>query len=864
MKRTFKIIGLVLLGLFSLFIIAGVIIGTVYQDEVRSAVVNELQKNFTRKIIINDEEDIHFSLFSKFPKASLELDNITAPGIAKDAPPLLKAKRVYLMFDMLSIFTKNFEIDAVDLQEGEMNIGYETGDLANFYIWKESTDEEDEPDGGVEVNLTMINLDDINFSYFNQDEESKYTFQLEKIDLYPVFNETNIAFASEGTLAIKKLKNPDFNFDKLVEVDHHLRGGNFFFESGELKMREVELELDDKLIVSGTGSVSDKKDGIYFDLKAKSEKTDITDILSLLPPSYLEDITPLKPEGETTLNILINNKLDVVRAPDIKVDFDAHDLQFTLKEENLTFDNISAKGSYFFDGKSILNAHKINISAFALNFGENSAIKGELAVSEMKNPNIKLKGNAKIDLKDLHKKITLKNVEEISGNTTANFDFQGKLSDIFINKSTQYLDRLKSDGELLFNNVNVKMANDPNQYKDIRGKISFNNKDFAVDSLSGFANSSDFSIQGKVPDIYLFLLGKSDFKMSAAVQSNNFNMDEFLSESESSDDEEYKLTLPEKTSLQLRFDIGHFSFRKFEANNVIGNASLENQMLKLNDFNCKTSDGTAKINGFVDAANKDKVVFECSGKLDRINVKKMFTQFENFGQEFIMDKHIEGILTSTIFFKAEADTNLNIDMKRMYTRAHLKIENGQLQDFPSMVELDDFLAKEYKMKNLDLKHLKFATLENDIEILDQTIIIPNMEIKSNAMNVEIAGEHGFDEKINYKFRIKSSQLIKAYRKKKQDNNEFIEQEEDQSEIIPFYMRGTVDDPEFGYDKESRKEIIKSKKEQKKDELKDAFRKEFGEKKQEETKKKENIKSGEFKEVNEGQNKTTHTVEWEDN
>jgi uncharacterized protein involved in outer membrane biogenesis len=260
LKRKLKIIGLIFLGLFLLFIAAGVVIGTVYQEEVRSMVVTELQKNFTRKIIIN-EEDIHFSLFSKFPKASLELNNITAPGIEKDAPPLLQAKKVYLMFDMLSIFTKNFEIDAVDLQEGEMNMGYEIGDRANYLIWKETPEEpgEDEAEGGVEVNLTMINLDDITFSYFNQDEESKYTLLLQKIDLYPVFNEDNIAFASEGTMAIKKLQNPDFLFDKMVPLDHHLRGGNFYFDTDELKMREVELEVDDKFLVNGNGSIQDKK-----------------------------------------------------------------------------------------------------------------------------------------------------------------------------------------------------------------------------------------------------------------------------------------------------------------------------------------------------------------------------------------------------------------------------------------------------------------------------------------------------------------------------------------------------------------------------------------------------------------------------
>ena len=832
MKRKLKIIGLVFLGLFLMFIAAGVIIGTVYQDEVRAAVVRELQKNFTRKIIINDEKDIHFSIFSKFPKASLELNNITAPGIDKDAPPLLRAKKVFLMFDMLSIFTKNFEIDAVDVQEGEMNLGFETSDRANFLIWKETPDEEGESEGGVEVNLTMINLDDIKFSYFNQDEESKYTFLLEKIDLYPVFNESNIAFASEGTLAIQKLQNPDFLFEKTVRLEHHLKGGNFFFDTDELKMREFELEIDDKILMKGNGAIVNKKDGIHFDLKASTEKTDVSDILSVLPANYLEDISSLKPEGESSFDIVINNKLNEVRAPDIKVNFDAKEVKFFLKEENLTFDNIDLKGLYTFDGESVLNPHKININRFALRLGDNSLIKGELAISEMKNPHIKLKGTADITLEDLQKKIALKNVEEMSGSTNTTFDFQGKLADIFIEHKTQYLDRLKSDGEMVFNNVNIKLVGSPNEYKNVHGKISFNNRDFVVDSLMGTANSSDFTIQGKIPDIYLFLLGKADFKMSASVKSNTFNMDEFLAESESSAERDYKLSLPEKTTLQLNFDIGHFIFRKFEANDLQGDATLEDQVLRLNDFNCSTSGGQAKINGFIDAAKNDKINFECSGHLEKINVKKLFYQFENFGQDFIMDKHIEGLITSNIFFKAEADTNLNIDLKKMYTRAHLKIENGKLLEFPSLVELDEFLAKEYRMKNLNLAHLSFATLENDIEIVDQVIIIPNMTIKSTAMNFDIAGEHCFDEKINYKFLIKSSQLINAYRKKKKDNNEFMEQEEDQSQTIPFYMKGTIDNPEFGYDKNTKKEIAKSTADEKKSELRDAFRKEFGEKKEE--------------------------------
>ncbi|MFM7021406.1 MAG: AsmA-like C-terminal region-containing protein [Flavobacteriales bacterium] len=853
-KRTFKIIGLVILSLVLLFIITGVVIGTVYQEEVKAAVMKELRKNLSRDIEV-DESDVHFSLFSKFPNASVEINNITVPGLRKNAPNLLKVKKLYLLFDMFSVFTSNFEIDAIDVQDGEINIGYEQGDRANYYIWKEIKDEEEE-ESNVQINLTMVNLDNVLFSYFNEDAESIYSFLMEKIDLYPVFNETNIAFASEGDLMLKKLKNPDFLFEKDIEIAHHLRGGNFDYTTGLFKIREMEAELGEKIVINSSGTIHDKKDGLYFNITAESGEMNIEDLTSLFPEAYLKEIAPLKPAGESTLKITISNKSDVVRSPDVKIDFVSKDLQFSLPEDDITLDNLQVKGYYFFDGESVINPHSVNIKEYLIKFGD-SYIKGELELSELKHPHIRLKGEADVLLEDLHKKIKIAKVEDMTGRTHTAFSFQGRLADIFLEKNVQYLQLFKSDGEITFSNVNVKLLDDPNQYKDIRGKISFNNRDFMVDSIAGFANSTDFNIQGKVPDVFLFLLGQSDFKMTASVQSNLFNMDEFLSESESSTDDDYKLSFADNTDLNLKFDIGKIIFRKFEATDVKGSASLVNQLLVLNEFNCKTSEGKAKIYGSVEIQQPNKIVFECNGKLEKINVKKLFYQFENFSQDFIMDKHMEGILSSDIHFKAESDSTLDIDLSKMYTLAHIKIENGKLIEFPSMIELDEFLSKEYKMKFNNLGNLSFSTLENDIKIEKSTIVIPSMIIKSSALNLEISGTHTFDMAIDYHFKIKSSELMKAYRSKKKSDNEFIEEEEDISETIPFYMKGTTENPEFGYDKAVKKDLAKSKMEQEKEKFKEAFKKEFGVKKEEKPIEKKDDK----KQV---EDNSRFDVQWEDN
>jgi len=852
-KKKLKIVGLVLLGLVLLFIIAGVVIGTVYQDEVKGIVMKELRKNLSRDVKVADA-DVHFSIFSKFPKASVEINNITIPGMRKGAPNLLTVDKLYLLFDMLSVFTSNFEVDAIDVQEGELNLGYERGDKANFWIWKESAP--DDEASNVKINLTMVNLDHVLFSYFNEDEESKYSFLMEKVDFYPVFNESNIAFASEGKVVMKKLKNSDLLFDKEIEIDHHLSGGNFFYDSDLLKIRELELELDGKIAVKSHGTLQDKKDGLYFDFKAETDQVSVEDLMALFPTSYLEEVTPLKPEGESNIKIAITGKNDAVRSPDVRIDFDFKDLQLLMPEDGITLDNIQSKGHYLYDGESVLNPHSVNISEYVMKFGD-SYIKGEVQLSELKNPYVRLKGEADILLEDLYKKIKITKVESMSGRTHTAFNFQGKLADIFIEKDLRYLQLFKSDGEIVFNNVQVKLVEDPNIYKDIRGKISFNNRDFMIDSIAGFANSTDFMIQGKVPDVFLFLLGQSKFKMTAQVQSNQFKMDEFLSESESASDDDYKLTFPDNTDLTLKFNIGKFLFRKFEASAVKGSATLQNQVLTLDEFTCKTSEGSAKINASVAIEGPNKIKYECNGSLDKINVKTLFSQFENFSQDFIQDQHIEGLLSSDIHFVAQSDSAMNIDMSKMYTLAHIKIENGKLINFPAMLELDEYLSKEYKMKFNDLGNLSFSTLENDIRIEKRNIVIPNMVIKSSALNLEISGEHSFDMAIDYHFKIKSSELMRAYKSKKKSDNEFVEADEDISETIPFYMKGTTDNPEFGYDKAVRKDLAKAKIEKEKEKFREAFKKEFGSKKIEIKEEKNEVK----KQI---EDKSRFEVQWDDN
>ena len=58
-----------------------------------------------------------------------------------------------------------------------------------------------------------------------------------------------------------------------------------------------------------------------------------------------------------------------------------------------------------------------------------------------------------------------------------------------------------------------------------------------------------------------------------------------------------------------------------------------------------------------------------------------------------------------------------------------------------------------------MKEVKFSTLENTIEIDNNVITIPAMEIKSSALSVFISGTHTFEQEINYRIKLLLSELM---------------------------------------------------------------------------------------------------------
>jgi len=226
----------------------------------------------------------------------------------------------------------------------------------------------------------------------------------------------------------------------------------------------------------------------------------------------------------------------------------------------------------------------------------------------------------------------------------------------------------------------------------------------------------------------------------------------------------------------------------------------------------------------VDGSQNGKLLISCEAKIKDVNIKELFYEFDNFGQNYMKDENLNGKVTADVQFASVWSSDLVPETDKIYSKADIKIANGELLNYAPMKGLSKFL------KVSDLNDVKFATLHDQIEIKNKTIYFPAMEIKSSAIDIIASGEHNFDNTINYRIKLLLSDLLaKKAKKAKKENEEFGIVEDDGLGKTSIYIlvTGTVDNPVYKYDSKGLKAKIVTSFISEKQNLKTILNNEFG-------------------------------------
>jgi hypothetical protein len=839
-KRSFSIVRFIFKTIAWLFIILIISVGIAvclvfaYENEVKGAIVKELNKNLKSEVKI-DPANIDLTIIKTFPKCALEFKQVLILEALKkkNRDTLIYADNITMQFSLKDLFNKNYTIKKVTINGAKCNLHVTKSGEPNYIFWKKS---EGRSNDSLKFALEDISLTDVNLIYKNSRQKIKAAFYIDRSGFAGAFNDAQQDMQTAGKAKLKYLqvnkstllKNKNIHYD----FDFSINGNKYEINKAELSLNEMLFDIE------GTLNYGDSLEMASLQYNGKS--LDIASVLSLLPETYSNKINDYSSDGDFYAKGSMNYRAG--KPFNFNSEFGINNATITYKPLGTKLQRLNVTGK----AGSNNNESYLNVQNISAELGSNT-FNGNCLITNFNDPYITLNANVKTMLEELNKFWPIDTVEYLSGSVDLVANIKGSLNEM---KQSAFSPNITANGKANLKDIKTKLKGSPNEININSGSFVLDNRNVSVSNFDMQIGKSNIQLTGELPEFLNYMFdSKSPLIINASLKSNNLALEDILyGDSNSSG----KVEISDNLRFNINADIEKFSFAKFEAEQVKGSVAVNDQKVVVKELLLKAMDGEGKVNAFADASGKD-IRITANANFRNINISKLFYQLNNFGQNTLNDKHLKGFATADIDFSGNWSKELKADLKSIEVTSTILIERGELMNFKPLESLSKYVEVQ------ELRDVKFASLQSNIEIKDQVIIIPKTVIKNSAINMELWGKHTFNNEIDYHFKLLLSELI-ASRKRanKQLDEELaaVEKDLENKRCVFVVMTGTVDDPVIKYDRKGLKQKIKEDIKEEKQNLKSLLKEEFGLFKKDSTPNKKEAKAQEKFNIEFGEKKET--------
>jgi len=294
--KTLKWVGIFIVSiLFLMFIIPLLFPGTI-SDQIKIFA----NKRLAGKL---DYKKTHLTFFRHFPSLTVSVDDLLLKGSKPfEQDTLLSAKEVAAGINLKNlIFDGEVKIDEIYVTDAYANVFVNSKGQANYnvYVSTPSKSPKDTTEKGTSIKLDLIKFRNWHIKY--NDRTAAILVDAKGLNYTGKGGLSEDIFDLKTDLAIDQL---DFSLNRIYYARQKSLHADLITRINTnaltLVLRKNELRIND-LPLKFNGFVSILKDGYDLDIKAASEKTTIRDMISVLPPQYLDWAKDTKLEGNSDL-----------------------------------------------------------------------------------------------------------------------------------------------------------------------------------------------------------------------------------------------------------------------------------------------------------------------------------------------------------------------------------------------------------------------------------------------------------------------------------------------------------------------------------------------------------------------------------
>ena len=793
--KTLKIIGIIALILISLGASLLWYAASKYEEVLKTVVLGELNSRLKTEMKV---ESLEVSPFTELPFVSLNFNEVFLPASkVKDATndTLLYLQSLSLHFNVFDLLNEDFRARKLSLNQGLINLEFDVDGLGNFEVISERKDSASSP---FLLKLESFNARDIRFQY--QDKPKNI-----------VINQDIHLLKSIGKLSESELDaslSLDFRSNTtVVDETNYLKGEElsselaiyFNFETKQFVLRPSSLQFS-KTELDLAGDF--KTESYEFSIQTKG--IDLTELQTNVPLSSLDFLTSAKGNANCSLRL---TKPEGQTDVQVDVSFQAKNLSYAL-DSIFSPTKFDVEGT-FTNGKSQNNStSSLNIALASGRLNKNP-FSAKLVLSNFNKPSLSFETKASLDFTQLAQ---WTNLDSLLTRSEGQIDLALNGSGTYAKLeaiSIQSILLQNIEGQLVFDGL--QFDQEQMEFAGLTGSCEVNNNNLKY-TLKGRLKEQEIESKGLVVGVVPWAYKLSSrIKLDAEIFVDGINVEDFASPAQ----HEISFVLPNWIWLDAKVRMNSFEWSNLLAANLSFELQHRPSFSRLQNLQMKLAKGDVTADAII---RKQGSVYKLStqSKFDGIDVKDLFFSFNQFGQNTLEDRHLDGVLGGSANIEFLFDEKLDVLPSSIFGESEFNIYKGRLIKFEPLDEVADYFASNFILKRVfkaeelrkELQDIHFDTLTNTLLVRNESIYLPQMSIKSSVLDLDVDGTYNFKNEVDFHLDFYITDLMSS----SNSSSEFGEIEDDGTgrKKVFLLMTGSVDDPEFSLDKERKREERKKK------------------------------------------------------
>lgn len=728
-KRTLIVIAAILVFYFA----AISLVSFYYKKEIEGRVVSEINKHLVKPITIGE---IGISAFTNFPFISFHLNEVLLPKSDSSQVPLVKLKKLKILFSPYSILIKKFKVNEILIEDGTIDARVDSLGNRDFdiIVKKDSAAPPKDSKGITSFDIHKIKFHNIHVVYENK-------FKPKRLNLLFSNTETELSLASRvltGEL-----------LGQLYSKEVKLKPGTLFKES-DLKVDfKFAFDFDNKIfsfhdcvVMSGENSYLangnvDIKNKSFLTLNVKTKDTDIQNAFSLISQRWTKKLKPFNLSGKVTSDVTVKVSLLPGNQPDFSINFSTDSLAIKNEKLNAQIHHIRFNGNLNSNHSTSDTAYSITFNDFSAKINkEDSFTAKKIVLQNFKDPVLKTNAQLALSGNTLFDLIKFKEYSDVSGKIGVNLTYDGKLNYLFGTKS----ETPEIYGDINMNHLKLKLNKLHFAFDDLDGKIDFRRDTIQMHKLAVKSGKTDMELNGTAYNLFNSIFNDTTgLKMNINFTSDNFYFNDFnsnvaKSKSKTAAASGRKIDIVNNGHFVLPYDLQAVlkgKVKNFYSNSYHGNnIELDINFSKKNVKIVESMNSFGGLLAFTSNFTPVRDQIHCSSNIymKNFHIDKVFAAFNNFKQKTLTSDNIKGVVNGNIHSFFVLSSGLVLDTNSTVINGDFNIVKLELIEVEPLM-----ILSKVGFEEKDLKHVTFDKINTSIAIKNNVIEIPRTLFVTNIL-----------------------------------------------------------------------------------------------------------------------------------